>query len=73
MERITAESRKKNNKPPLRDMHAMADAIIYSIRSIEDQIRTPVQARGSDFSMEEIAMAEEIMAEQSKNPFEVEQ
>lgn len=51
--------------------YEIADKIVASLRVIEDKIKHP-DRKEADFSLEEMALAERIIDEQNKNPFEVE-
>ena len=60
-------------KPQVRDVLEVAQKIVASLLKIEKQIQSPEKVNdGPDFSMEEIARAEEIMREQNTNPFDEE-
>lgn len=50
----------------------VADAVVKSLLDIEHEIKHPrgKTSSGSDFSLDEIAIAENLIAEQNKNPFE---
>jgi hypothetical protein len=50
-----------------------ADRVIEALRAIEHEIKHPRGnlSSGSDFSLDEIAIAEKLIAEQEHNPFEV--
>ena len=58
-------------KTPSEQNRMIVERVVEALMGIERHIENPKPSSvGSDFSIEEIAMAEEIIAEQEKNPFE---
>lgn len=57
-------------KPVHVSWRAVAEKVAEALRGIEREIKHPEDRKGSEFSIEELEMAEAIMAEQNKNPFE---
>lgn len=72
LERVVAEGRARKDYTKLVDVLYVGEKVIRTLRRIEDDIKYPSKTKGADFSMEEIELAEKIMAEQNKNPFEAE-
>lgn len=72
LERVVAEGKARKDYKKLVDVLTVGEKVIASLRGIEQDIKYPVRRTSADFSMEEMELAERLIAEQSKNPFEVE-
>jgi hypothetical protein len=63
-------------KPVVTSWEAKAiEKVIASLKEIEREIESPLGGslkKGADFSLEEMDLAERLMKEQNKNPFEIE-
>lgn len=62
----------KYQTPQYRVANLTIEKVISSLRRVEDKIKGFEAPTGTDFSLEEMALAERIIDEQNKNPFEVE-